>query len=110
MLGTNDPGALNSHIDRQDPVTMPPVHYQSALQRLWQRVYNLGLNHPEEDIIIYKDDLVSAFHRIHYHPDVAAAYAFVLSAYLVIPVGMVFGSRDAPSLFCLLSKLRSFAS
>ena len=60
--------------------------------------------------MIYKDDFVSAFRGICYHPDVLSAYAFVLGAYLVIPVGMVFGSRDALSLFCLLSKMRSFAS
>ena len=89
---------------------MPLVHYQYALQRLWRRLYNLHRNHPEEYIIIYKDDLVSAFRRLCYHPDVAAAYTFVLSAYLVILLGMVFGSRHYPSLFCLLSDLRSFAS
>ena len=89
---------------------MPPVHYQSALQPLFRRVYNLRLNHPGEDIIIYKDDLVSAFNRICYHPDVAAAYDFILGTYLVILVGMVFGYRDPPSLFCLLSDLISFSS
>ena len=87
---------------------MPPVHQQSTLQHLWRRVYNLRLHHLDKDIIIYKDDLVFAFHRIFYHPDVAVAYAFVLSAYLVIPVGMVFGSRYAPSPFCFLSKMISF--
>ena len=85
---------------------MPPVYYQSVLQRLWRRVYNLCHNCQEEDIIIYKDDLVSTFRSICYHPDVAAAYSSVLGAILAIPVGMVFGSIDAPSLFCLLSDLR----
>ena len=78
-------------------------------QRLWHRVYNPRFNHPEEDIIIYKDDLVSAFRRICYHLDVTAAYTFVIGVYLVLLVGMVFGSRDSPSLFCLISDLRSFA-
>ena len=63
----------------------------------------------DEDIIILKDDPVSAFHRICYHPDVAAAYDFFLGAYLVIPVGMVFESRDPSYLFYPLSKLRPFA-
>ena len=52
---------------------MPPVHYHYALQHLWRRLYNLHLNHPEEDIIIYKYELVYTFHRIHYHPDTASA-------------------------------------
>lgn len=108
--GPDDTGALNSHISRSDPVAMPKVHYQTALKRLWQRVYNLRISHPDDDIIVYKDDLVSAFRRLQYHPDAAAAYAFVLGAFLIIPIGMVFGARDAPSLFCMLSELRSFAS
>ena len=110
LSGPNEYRALNSHIDRRYPVVMPLVHYQSALQCLWRRVYNLCLNHPEECIIIYKEDLVSTFRRLHYHPDVAAACTFVLGAYLFIPAGMVFGSIDFPYLFCLLSKLISFAS
>ena len=60
--------------------------------------------------MIYKDDLASAFRRLCYHPDVAAAYAFVLRTYLAIPVRMFFGSRDASSLLCLLSELRSYTS
>ena len=60
--------------------------------------------------MIYKYDLVSDFCRLSCHPDVAAAYDFVLGAYLVIAVGMVFRSRDNLSLFCLLSNLISFAS
>ena len=60
--------------------------------------------------MIYKDNLVSALRRFLYHPDVAAAYALFLSAYLVILLGMVFESIDAPSLFCILSEMRSFAS
>ena len=110
LSGSNDSGYLSSHIDIQDPVAMPPVNYQYALQRLWYRVYNLRLNHIEEDIIIYKDDLVSTLCRLHYHLEVAAANAFILSVYLVILVGMVIGSRESLSLFCLLSELRSFTS
>ena len=89
---------------------MPPVHFQSTLQRLWRRVYNIRLQNLDEDIIIYQDDLVSAFRSIFYHPDVASAYDFFLSPYLVIPVDMVFGSIYSPSLFFLLSNPISFAS
>ena len=99
ISGPTHTGALNSHINRKDPIAMPKVYYQTALQRFWSRVYNLRISHPEVDIMVCKDDLVSAFRRLRYHPDVASAYAFVLGAFLVIPIGMVFGSRDAPSLF-----------
>ena len=110
LLVPNDSRSLNSHIDRLYPAAMPPLQYQSAPQNLWCRIYNICLNHTDKDIMIYKYYLFSAFHRIHYHPDVAAAYVFFLGVYLSIPVGMVFGSRDAPSLLCLLSDLSSFAS
>ena len=110
ISGESDSGALNLHIPRDDPNKMPPVYYQTALSRLWSRIYNLRIAHPSDDIIIYKDDLVSAFRRLRYHPDVAAAYSFVVDNFLLLPIGMVFGARDAPSLFCLLSELRSFAS
>ena len=110
LSGPNDSGTLKSHIYRWDPVAITPVYYQYALQHLWRMSYNLRLNHTEEDIIIYKDDLVSDFRRLWYHPDVAVAYAFIFGAYLVISVGIFFGSRDPPSLCCLLSKRRPFAS
>ena len=103
-----NPGDLKLHSDRQDPVAIPPVQYQSTLQRLWCRKYNPHLKHPDKDIMIYKDKLVSALRRLCYQPDVAAAYDFVLGAYLVIPVGMVFGFRDIPYLLCLLYELISF--
>ena len=59
--------------------------------------------------MIYKHGVVSAFCRVFYNPDVSSAYAFVLGTYLVIPVGMVLGYRNAPYLFYLLSKMISFA-
>ena len=110
ILGPDDSGALNSHIPKKDPLCVPPVHYQTALKRLWHRVYNLRIQHPTDDILIYKDDLVSAFRRLRYHPDIAAAYSFAVDSFWILPIGMVFGARDAPSLFCMLSELRSFAS
>ena len=53
----------------------------------------------DEDIMLYKDDLVSAFCRLRYQPDIMAEYDFILIAYLVILIGILFGSRDALYLF-----------
>ena len=105
-----DTGALNSHIKKTDREACPRVYYQSALQRVWQRTYNLRINHPEEDICIYKDDLVAAFRRVRYHPDIATSYSYVLTDFFIIAIGMVFGARDAPSWFCVPSEARAFAS
>ena len=38
LLGTNDYVSLNSHIDKRDPVAMPPMQYQYTLQILCRRV------------------------------------------------------------------------
>ena len=45
----------------------------------------------------HADDIEAAFRRILYHPDVAVLFAYVYSEYLIVPVGQVFGSRNAPS-------------
>ena len=60
--------------------------------------------------MIYKDDLVSDFWSLSYQPDLAVEYFFVFVAYLVILIGIVFGFKYSPSLLCLLSNMRSFAS
>ena len=109
-MSPSDTGALNTHIDKKDEKACPKVFYQSALQRVWQRTYNLRIAHPNEDICVYKDDLVAAFRRVRYHPDVAAAYSYVLSDFFIIAIGMVFGARDAPFWFCVTSEARAFAS
>ena len=57
---------------------------------------------------MYKDDINSAFHRCRYHPDVVAAYAYVYGNWLVIPVGLIFGGRNSPGWFCILSELRAY--
>ena len=38
------------------------------------------------------------------------AFAYVYSEYLIVPVGQVFGSRNAPSFYCVLADLREVIS
>ena len=105
-----DTGALNDQFDKKDPEQVPPVAIGSALTRVIYRLWNLRLQHPDAHICIYKDDLVSAFRRIRYHPDVIPAFAYVFQNRLLLPVGGLFGPRNTPGWFCNLSDLRSFAS
>ena len=65
------------------------------------------MTHPREEILLYKDDINSAFHRGRYHPDVSCAYSYVWSDWLVIHTGLIFGGRNSPGWFCLLSELRA---
>ena len=110
VAGPSDTGAYNLHLDKKNRTQVPRVYYQTALRRLWSRIYNLRVSYPTDDIIVYKDDLVAAFRRVRYHPDLAAANAFILGSFFMIPIGMVFGARDSPSWFCMISELRSLAS
>ena len=87
--------------------TNPPVHYASAWSRFLAHIFRLRTNWPEEDILMHVDDIEAAFRRVLYHPDLAAVFASVFMEFLVIPVGMIFGSRSSPSFYCILSELRS---
>lgn len=110
ILGPKDSGAPNSQLDKKDHKEVPPVHYGTAFPRLCSRIWNMRISFPNERIYLYKDDIVSAFRRCKYNPLIAAAYAFVFDRLLCIPVGALFGPRDSPGWFCMLSELRAFAS
>jgi len=110
VLGPSDTGNLNAQLDKKNRDDVPKVFYGSANRRLWTRIYNLRIQNPCTDIILYKDDIVAAFRRGKYHPDIAVAYGYVFESFLVIPLGGLFGPRDTPGWFCMTSELRAFAS
>ena len=109
---TNGPdprGAANTYIPKpslDNKEECPPVYYQSALRRLLRRILQMRISSPEEPILVHADDIEAAFRRIIYHPDMAIAFAYVFTDYLMIPVGEVFGSRSAPSFYCVLADVR----
>jgi hypothetical protein len=108
LLHQNDTGALNEHISIKDDC--PEIFYQTAFLRVLVRIFNLRISFPLDDIIAYKDDLVTAFRRVRYHPDISCAHAFVFEKFLILPIGLVFGARDSPAWFCPVAGLRAFAS
>lgn len=110
ILGAEDSGAPNSQLDKKNVEEVPPVYYGNAFTRLCQRVWNLRISYPDDVVYIYKDDIVSAFRRCKYNPAIAMAYAYVFQDLLCIPLGALFGPRDSPGWFCMLSELRAFAS
>ena len=107
-LHPHDTGAVNDKINIK--TDCPDTFYRDCLSRILIRTYNNRISNPTEDIIKYKDDLVTAFKRVRYHPDISTAHAFVFSDYLIIPIGLVFGARDSPAWFCQVSEIRAFAS
>jgi hypothetical protein len=64
-------------------------------------IWSLHITFPDADILLHADDIDTAFQRIEYLPEMAILFAYVFGAYLIIPVGHVFGSRVAPSFFFL---------
>ena len=103
----NDTGALNDAMSKHDPVQCPTTYYATAQQRHWSHIWNLRITHPQEEIVLYKDDINAAFHRARYHPDAAAAHSYVWTHWLVIHIGLVFGTRSSPGWFTTLSELRA---
>ena len=104
----HDTGALNDQLDKSDTMAVPKTYYASAQIRHWAHIWNLRISAPKIEILLYKDDINSAFHRCRYHPDIAVAYAYVWGRWLVIPIGLIFGGRNSPGWFCILSELRAF--
>ena len=84
----------------------PQVFYQYAFQRFLRRILQMRITRPNEPIMVHADDIEAAFRRVLYHPDMACAFAYVYSDYLMVPVGQVFGSRSAPSYYCVLADVR----
>jgi hypothetical protein len=109
--GPDMSGSINTYIDKPgiaDADECPPVYYGNAFMRFLIQLWRMRLSCPLTDILQHSDDIDSAFRRILYHPDLAIAFAYVFSNFLIIPVGQVFGSRSAPSFFSLTSDLRAY--
>ncbi len=112
-IADGDSGAPNSYIPSAgrpgtDPDACPPCQFGDALMRILIRLWNLRISHPHGDILQHADDISSAFRQILYHPDIAVAFAQVLGNYLVVPVGLIFGSKSSPSFFDLTANVRTF--
>jgi hypothetical protein len=108
--GKDPAGSANTHIHKpsaDNADECPPVFYQHAFARHVRHLWRMRLTYPADDLLQHCDDIEAAFRRVLYHPDLAPVFAYVFEAYLIIPVGQVFGSRSAPSLFSLLSDLRA---
>jgi hypothetical protein len=84
----------------------PRVYFETAVRWILKLIYNLRINHPQEDIFVAADDISAAFRWLHYHPDITPAFAQVLGNHLVIPVGTIFGAANSPSYFMIWEELR----
>lgn len=96
--------AINDVTHKSDE---PPTDIGTALTRHIARIWNLRITFPSEDILLWDDDVKSAFRHVRYHLSVIAAFAFRFAGLLCLPLGMVFGSNVSPGEFDIVARARA---
>ena len=111
-------GSVNTYIPKPFNVKKPPknmildqdecpgTYFKYAFKRVLRRILRMRITRPKEPILAHADDIDAAFRRILYHPDMAVAFAYFFSDYLLVPVSQVFGGRSCPPNYGLLADVR----
>lgn len=86
--------AINDITHKDDE---PPVHLGTVFQRYLTWIWNLRISFPQEEILLWDDDVKSAFRHVRYMLHVIAAFAFIYMGLLFLPLGCVFGSNVSPA-------------
>ena len=90
-----------------DGNTEPKVMYGDAFQRHIDRTWNSRINFPNKELYLFDDDIKGAFRHPKYHPDVAGAFSFVVSKYLMFFLGQTFGSTVSSQNWEPLARIRT---
>lgn len=85
----------------------PAVFYGTAFMRMLAWIWNLHIAQPLIDIPWHIDDISAAYHRILYYPAMGIVFAQVFQEFLMIPGGLIFGSKSSPSWHMLPAELRA---
>jgi len=109
-ISEEDDGNANASIpspkdEREDEC--PAIHYAQALNRHLTYLWDLHISHPYEDILQFVDDIQVAFHWVLCNPDAMILFALVFQEFLILAVDTIFGARNSPSFFSLLSDSRA---
>ena len=118
--GPDEKGSVNTHIPRPfnakkkpkpseaqlDYDECPPTFFKYAFKRVLWQILRMRVTKPHEPILVHADDIDAAFRRILYHPDLAVAFAYVYTDYLIVPVSQIFGGRSSPPYYGLLADVR----
>mmetsp|Transcript_29742 Transcript_29742/g.86679 ORF Transcript_29742/g.86679 Transcript_29742/m.86679 type:complete len:873 (-) Transcript_29742:2591-5209(-) len=75
----------------------PPVTYGRVLQEHINRIWNLRISYPNEDILLWDDDIAGCFRQEKHHPDVTPAFGLIIDMFLYFYVGQTFGSIFSPA-------------
>ena len=79
--------------------TEPEIKYGFTFKSYLQYIFSMRISIPDQDIILYDDDIKGAFRHPKYHPNVAAAFSFIIADLLFITIGNTFGSIAIPANF-----------
>jgi hypothetical protein len=74
----------------------PNIIFGGAWTRYLMLIYNLRNSFPDREILLFDDDIVSAFWQIKYHPNVLSSKGFCDHKYLFIQTGLSFGDNSSP--------------
>ncbi len=70
--------------------------YGTVYRDIFIRLYNLRISYPDDDLVLHANDVASCFRQLKHHPDVVAAFCYILFEHLWVPVGLTFGSDFSP--------------
>ena len=96
---------VNSMFNLKDE---PTLAYGSAWQRHINRIWNLRISYPQEEIYLFDDDVKGAFRQVKYNPDVSSVFSFIISLYFFLPTGGTFGAVPSPSNFEPIARARTY--
>jgi hypothetical protein len=77
----------------------PKIIFSGAWNQYLQRIYNLHISFPDEEILTFDDNVVSAFRQIKYHPNILSSKGFCYNQYLFAATGLTFGDMTSPPSF-----------
>ena len=98
--------SINSRVDKEK---LEPIMFGHCLSRIIHQIVDLRARHPSKKIFIRKEDLKSAYRRMHLRSRSALRSAVRVKIkgawYILISTRLPFGGSPCPPDFCLLSDM-----
>ena len=66
--------------------TGPEIKYRFTFKSHLRYIFNIRISILDKDIVLYDDDIKRAFRHPKYHPNMAAAFSFIIANLLFITV------------------------
>ena len=88
------------------PKKEPELEYGSAFISHLTQIYDMRVTHPNEELLLYSDDVSGAFRWPRLNPYIATSMAFALFDAVHLPAGQVFGSNASAQNFEPIAKAR----